>query len=120
MKNGGFFSQLENLVDEIESELQQRSVREVNSFEIGELVLQNLRNLSEVAYIRFASVYRKFQGIRDFVDTLNHLQSTTNLQSATDQMHPAESTPPTPFPVSEESPANSDTTLLTSYQNPGR
>jgi transcriptional repressor NrdR len=66
---------LETLVDEIESELQQRAVREVTSAEIGEMVLQNLGDLSEVAYIRFASVYRKFQGIRDFVDTLNDLQS---------------------------------------------
>lgn len=67
---------LENLVDEIEAELQQRSVREVPSNEIGELVLQRLQNVNEVAYIRFASVYRKFQGIRDFVDTLNHLKNT--------------------------------------------
>ena len=34
-----------------------------------------MSGISEVAYIRFASVYRKFQGIRDFVDTLNHLQN---------------------------------------------
>lgn len=66
---------LETLVDEIETEIQQRLVREVTSQEIGELVLQNLQVLSEVAYVRFASVYRKFQGIRDFVETLNHLQS---------------------------------------------
>ncbi|MFM7449827.1 MAG: transcriptional regulator NrdR [Leptolyngbyaceae cyanobacterium] len=66
--------QLEKLVDDIESELQQQAMREVPSHEIGELVLQNLRQVSEVAYIRFASVYRKFQGIRDFVDTLDHLQ----------------------------------------------
>jgi transcriptional repressor NrdR len=65
---------LENLVDEIEAELQQRSIREVPSSEIGELVLQHLQNLNEVAYVRFASVYRKFQGIRDFADALNHLQ----------------------------------------------
>jgi transcriptional repressor NrdR len=67
--------QIEAIVDEIEAELQQRAVREVPSSEIGELVLQHLRNLSEVAYIRFASVYRKFQGIHDFVETLNHLQN---------------------------------------------
>jgi len=60
-------------VDEIESELQQRPVREVSSLEIGELVLQQLRLLSEVAYVRFASVYRQFQSIRDFVDTLDDL-----------------------------------------------
>ncbi|GAB4131851.1 MAG: hypothetical protein Fur0046_01130 [Cyanobacteria bacterium J069] len=66
--------ELENLVDEIEAELQQRSVREVPSQEIGELVLERLQDLNEVAYIRFASVYRQFRGIRDFVDTLNQLQ----------------------------------------------
>ncbi|MEB3357581.1 MAG: transcriptional regulator NrdR [Synechococcales bacterium] len=73
-KTGITSVQQENLVDEIEAELQQRSVREVNSNEIGELVLHYLQQLNEVAYIRFASVYRKFQGIRDFVDTLDHLQ----------------------------------------------
>lgn len=66
---------LEVLVDEIEAEFQQRAGREVSSNEIGELVLQYLRNESEVAYIRFASVYRQFQGIRDFVETLNGLTS---------------------------------------------
>ncbi|MGQ9870121.1 transcriptional regulator NrdR [Leptodesmis sp.] len=74
-KTGISTTQLENLVDEIESELQQRLIREVASSEIGEMVLQNLQSLNEVAYIRFASVYRKFQGIRDFVDTLNDLQN---------------------------------------------
>lgn len=69
---------LENLVDEIEAELQQRSTREVTSSEIGELVLKNLRDLNEVAYVRFASVYRQFQGIRDFAETLSHLKNTTS------------------------------------------
>lgn len=103
-KTGIASVQLENLVDEIEAELQQRAVREVNSCEIGELVLQSLRNLSEVAYIRFASVYRKFQGIRDFVDTLNHLRSNTNqvlaevdpLENAADLSRLTSSQPPTP------------------------
>jgi len=65
---------IEDLVDEIEAELQQRSVREVSSSEIGELVLARLRSINEVAYIRFASVYQQFQGIRDFAKTLNQLQ----------------------------------------------
>jgi transcriptional repressor NrdR len=73
-KTGLSAPQLESLVDEIEAELQQRSQREVTSYEVGELVLRQLRPLNEVAYIRFASVYQKFQGIRDFVDTLNHLR----------------------------------------------
>ncbi|MGF1513596.1 MAG: transcriptional regulator NrdR [Elainellaceae cyanobacterium] len=66
--------QQENLVDEIEVELQQRAGREVTSQELGDLVLAQLRQLNEVAYVRFASVYRQFQGIRDFVEELNHLQ----------------------------------------------
>src|SRR5207237_7154787 len=53
-KTGITTLELENLVDEIEAELQQRSIREVHSNEIGELVLDNLQNLNEVAYVRFA------------------------------------------------------------------
>lgn len=74
-KSGVSSIELENLVDEIELELQQRLVREIPSNEIGELVLQRLQTLNEVAYVRFASVYRQFRGIRDFVETLNHLQA---------------------------------------------
>ena len=73
-KTGVAPAQIEALVDEIESLLQQRQNREVTSAEIGELVLGHLQALSEVAYIRFASVYRQFQGIRDFVDTLERLR----------------------------------------------
>jgi len=72
---------LEILVDEIESQIQQNPEREVASNEIGELVLQNLQLLSEVAYVRFASVYQQFQGIRDFVDTLNHLENQSDRAS---------------------------------------
>lgn len=74
---------LEAIVDEIEAELQQRSEREVTSSEIGEMVLKHLQSLSEVAYIRFASVYRQFRGIRDFIDTLNHLQNCQSSEKAT-------------------------------------
>ena len=65
---------MEMLVDEIEAELQQQAVREVSSEEIGERVLARLKQISEVAYVRFASVYRQFQGIRDFTETLSQLQ----------------------------------------------
>ncbi|MGB3615697.1 MAG: transcriptional regulator NrdR [Elainellaceae cyanobacterium] len=68
--------QQENLVDEIEVDLQQRAGREVTSQELGDLVLAQLRQLNEVAYVRFASVYRQFKGIRDFVEELDHLKST--------------------------------------------
>ncbi|TGG82657.1 MAG: transcriptional regulator NrdR [Aphanocapsa feldmannii 277cV] len=62
------------LVDDVELNLQQCSGREVSSQEIGELVLERLARLNEVAYVRFASVYRKFEGIRDFTETLAHIQ----------------------------------------------
>jgi transcriptional repressor NrdR len=67
---------LETLVDDIEAELQQRARREVESREIGELVLQRLQTVSEVAYVRFASVYRQFKGIQDFAETLKQLHQT--------------------------------------------
>lgn len=74
-KSGVSSIELENLVDEIELELQQRLVREISSNEIGELVLKRLQTINEVAYVRFASVYRQFRGIRDFAETLSHLQA---------------------------------------------
>ncbi|MGL5195824.1 MAG: transcriptional regulator NrdR [Chroococcales cyanobacterium] len=78
-KTGVDSGQIENLVDEIEIQLQQqRFRREVPSNDIGELVLAQLQEVSEVAYIRFASVYRQFQGIRDFVDTLKDLQNQSD------------------------------------------
>ncbi|MEB3307927.1 MAG: transcriptional regulator NrdR [Cyanobacteriota bacterium] len=76
-------SRLEAVVDDLELQLQQRSGREVSSAEIGELVLQQLSTMSEVAYVRFASVYRQFQGISDFVATLEGLnRRAQNLESA--------------------------------------
>jgi transcriptional repressor NrdR len=75
-KTGVLHPQLENLVDEIEAELQQQSIREVPSSEIGELVLKHLQTLNEVAYIRFASVYQQFTGFNDFVDILSRLRSS--------------------------------------------
>jgi transcriptional repressor NrdR len=67
-------TRLAAIVDDIEAYLQQRPSREVTSLEIGQLVLERLRQENEVAYVRFASVYGNFQGIKDFVATLNQLQ----------------------------------------------
>ena len=66
-------SRLELVVDELELELQGRTGREVSSKDIGELALQHLAGMSDVAYIRFASVYRQFQSVADFVATLDGL-----------------------------------------------
>jgi transcriptional repressor NrdR len=82
-KTGVTSPQLETLVDEIEAELQQWARREIESQEIGTLVLKYLRTLSEVAYVRFASVYQKFQGIQDFVDALGQLSDDSRQSSKT-------------------------------------
>ncbi len=74
-KTGVQPERIEAMVDEIEAQLQQQAAREVTSAEIGEMVLQLLQGLSEVAYVRFASVYRQFKGIRDFAEELNQLRS---------------------------------------------
>lgn len=73
-KTGVSAHTVEVIVDEIEAELQQQAIREVTSEEIGEKVLSRLQQLSEVAYVRFASVYRQFQGIKDFTAALSHLE----------------------------------------------
>ncbi len=73
-KTGISFQRLEHIVEEIEAQLQQQPKREIRSEAIGQMVLQYLREENEVAYIRFASVYGRFQGIADFVHTLKQLQ----------------------------------------------
>jgi transcriptional repressor NrdR len=85
-KTGVSLSKLGSIVDEIEARLQQKPKQEITSGAIGQMVLEHLKQESEVAYVRFASVYGHFQGIRDFVDTLNELQSKeeTNWQYAED------------------------------------
>jgi transcriptional repressor NrdR len=76
-------ARLEAVVDDIELLIQQRNAREVSSNEIGELVLDRLRDMSEVAYVRFASVYRQFRSVSDFVATLEGLnQADSNPGSA--------------------------------------
>ncbi len=68
-------SKLDFIVDAIELKLQQRSLKEISSTELGEMVLEQLGEINEVAYIRFASVYRKFRGISDFVEALENINS---------------------------------------------
>ena len=64
---------IEAMVDEIEDELQSLSKKEVSSKEVGELVMKKLKDLDEVAYVRFASVYRKFKDKNEFFDELKGL-----------------------------------------------
>ena len=75
-------SQIEFIVDEIELELHQGVRKEIKTIEIGEMVLTHLKDINEVAYIRFASVYRKFDGINDFMKTLESLKPIKKEQLA--------------------------------------
>lgn len=65
--------QLEHAVNDIEAELQNSLDREVTSVHIGELAMEKLKELDEVAYVRFASVYRQFKDINTFMDELAKL-----------------------------------------------
>lgn len=58
------------LVDEVETEIFNREEKEINSRVIGELVMNKLKDLDAVAYVRFASVYREFKDINTFMDEL--------------------------------------------------
>lgn len=64
---------MQRSVDEIEQELQNSLEREVDSTSIGELVMKKLKTLDEVAYVRFASVYRQFKDLNTFMDELSKL-----------------------------------------------
>ncbi|MDR0381299.1 MAG: transcriptional regulator NrdR [Oscillospiraceae bacterium] len=65
--------QMEALVGEVEQVLQNNLEREVTTSQIGELVMERLRRLDEVAYVRFASVYRQFADIKTFLTEVNKL-----------------------------------------------
>ena len=65
--------ELEKIADEIEQELQNELEREIPTSEIGELVMDKLKDLDEVAYVRFASVYRQFKDINTFMNELSRL-----------------------------------------------
>jgi len=65
---------IEELVDRIETDLMYRGKKEVLSREIGEMVIESLYRLDEVAYVRFASVYRAFKGIEEFDQFLEELK----------------------------------------------
>ena len=64
---------IESAVDDIEMQLQNSLDREVKSEKIGELAMEKLKSIDEVAYVRFASVYRRFQDVSTFMDELNTL-----------------------------------------------
>ena len=65
--------EIERVADEIEQELQSSLEREVSSAQIGEMIMDRLKDMDQVAYVRFASVYRQFKDINTFLEELNKL-----------------------------------------------
>lgn len=67
--------QIDNIIENVENELSKYQKREVSSTMLGNLVLNELKDLDQVAYVRFASVYRQFRSIDNFIEELKNLQS---------------------------------------------
>lgn len=66
-------NQIEQVVDEIERDLRESRDREVSAKVVGEKIMNALKNLDDVAYVRFASVYREFKDVTDFIQELESL-----------------------------------------------
>jgi transcriptional repressor NrdR len=67
---------IEEFIDDLERDLREIGEKEIPSHQIGERVMAKLHELSDIAYVRFASVYREFKDVEDFVQELKHLLST--------------------------------------------
>ncbi|OLE38463.1 MAG: hypothetical protein AUG00_05235 [Candidatus Rokubacteria bacterium 13_1_20CM_2_70_7] len=65
---------VDEIVTEIEAQLHERAEKEIKYHELGELVMEHLKKLDQVAYVRFSSVYRQFQDVSQFSDTVNQLK----------------------------------------------
>jgi transcriptional repressor NrdR len=68
-------SQIENIADEVEKRLTNEMLTEVKSEYIGELIMEQLKKIDEVAYVRFASVYRQFKDVNTFLEEIKNLMS---------------------------------------------
>src|SRR5919206_1974878 len=64
---------VDDVVADIEARLHERAEKEISSLELGELVMEHLQKLDQVAYVRFASVYRQFKDIAQFMDEVKGL-----------------------------------------------
>ena len=73
---------LEEIADDIEQELQSGLEREIKTVEIGEMVMSRLKDVDEVAYVRFASVYRSFKDINTFMEELSKLLTESDSKDA--------------------------------------
>ena len=75
-------AQIEFIVTDIERALQKKYEREVPARDIGELIMKRLSTLDEVAYVRFASVYRQFQDVNQFMDELKTILEKDKLEKS--------------------------------------
>ena len=66
-------SQMQNIVDDIEKNISNKMIVEIKSVDIGEMVMERLKNVDEVSYVRFASVYRQFKDINTFMEEIKNL-----------------------------------------------
>ena len=64
---------LENVVDRIETKIASSMAKEINSEQLGQMIMDALKELDEIAYVRFASVYRQFKDIDEFMDVVSQL-----------------------------------------------
>ena len=69
---------VEALADKVEKEIRNGLEREVRTVHIGEMIMRNLKEIDQVAYVRFASVYRQFADIQNFMQELEHLMKVQN------------------------------------------
>ncbi len=69
---------IESIVDDIENQIEKTGKMEIPSSEIGKLVMMELYQLDEVAYVRFASVYRKFKDISEFISEVKEIESKSD------------------------------------------
>ncbi len=67
--------QIEQLVDEVEKDMAKQSEQEISSATLGQLIMSKLQKLDEVAYVRFASVYRQFKDVNQFMNEVKNLLS---------------------------------------------
>jgi transcriptional repressor NrdR len=83
-------AQLESIISEVENDIETNFDTEVPSRKVGEFVMKWLRDLDQVAYVRFASVYRRFEHARDFVDELKPILAESRKKEMADEGKPHE------------------------------
>ena len=87
MKNVRFLRKIKEMADHIERELRMRGESEVRSEVIGELVMNHLEKTDQIAYVRFASVYRQFADVNNFMQELQRIINNNENKERSDAEH---------------------------------